>query len=69
MKQHFERIYRSRKDMLLNNFLGGIAWGLGTTVGVAIILTLIGFLAKEINFIPFVGNFVTQITKYVAVHK
>lgn len=67
--QKYEQIKKSRKDIIINNFLGGIAWGLGTTIGVAIILTIFSFLAQEINLIPFVGNFVTQITKYVATHK
>lgn len=67
--QRYERVHRSKKEMLINNFLGGIAWGLGTTFGVAIILAILGFLSKEINLIPFVGNFVTEVNKYVASHK
>lgn len=67
--QPAECIYRPRKTMLLNNFLGGIAWGVGSTLGLAIILTILGFILKQIHLIPFIGDFVTEITKYVNLHK
>jgi len=30
--EKYERVKRHLKDIILNNFLGGIAWGLGATV-------------------------------------
>lgn len=65
----YEKVHQSRKDLLFNNFLGGIAWGVGSTIGLAIVLALLGFVAKEINVIPFVGNFVTHVMQYVNTHK
>jgi hypothetical protein len=66
--QPFENIYRSHKDIVLNNFLGGIAWGLGATVGLAIILTILGFILRAINVVPIIGNFATQINHYIQAH-
>lgn len=66
--QQYENIYRSKKEMILNNFLGGIAWGIVSTVGLAIVLALLGLLLRNIDVIPFVGNFVAQITHYVNHH-
>ncbi len=64
--QPFEKVERSKKQIMLNNFLGGIAWGLGATIGVAVVFTLLGFVLARINWIPFIGDFVTKISAYVS---
>lgn len=55
----------SKKEILLNNFFGGIAWSLGATVGLSFIFTLLGILAKHVNLVPFVGSFVSQVINFV----
>lgn len=64
MERH-EEIHRSRKHIFFNNFLGGIAWGLGATVGVSIFLGILAFILSKINVIPYVGEFVSGIASYV----
>lgn len=64
MERH-EQIHKSRKEILFNNFLGGIAWALGATVGFTIVIAILGFIVKDINFIPFVGRFVSGVLTYV----
>lgn len=49
----------------MNNFIGGIAWALGATVGLAIIVTVLGFILKNINFVPVIGNFVADIINFI----
>ena len=68
-KQPYDKVHEPLKNMLLNNFLGGVAWAVGSTFGLAIILTILGFIAHQINIIPFLGEFATQITRYVTTHK
>lgn len=63
--EKYEGVERHLKDTILNNFLGGIAWGLGATVGVSIVIAILGLILKNINLVPFIGNFVSQITNYV----
>ncbi len=58
-------VKRPLKDIVFNNFVGGIAWGLGATVGVSIVIAILGLVLKNINLVPFIGNFVSQITNYV----
>ena len=55
----------SKKQIILNNFFGGIAWALGATVGLSFIFILLGIIAKEINFVPFVGSFVSQVINFI----
>lgn len=64
MDRH-EGLHKSRKEIFVNNFLGGIAWALGATVGLAIIVAVLGFILKNINLVPFIGNFVADVIKFV----
>lgn len=63
--EKYESVKRSFKDIIFNNFVGGIAWGLGATVGVSIIIAVLSLILRNINLVPFIGNFVSQITNYV----
>ncbi len=58
----------SRKEIIWNNFFGGIAWAFGATIGLSLVLTLLGLLAKDINLIPVVGSFVSDILNFVLSH-
>jgi len=64
MEPH-EKVYRNRKRMFVDNFIGGIAWGLGATVGLAIILTLTGFLLGKIGLVPIIGDFIANVNEYI----
>lgn len=53
----------SRKNIIIGNFLGGLAWGIGTIIGAAIVFA---FLIPSLNlfkFIPVVGELVSQIQR------
>ena len=64
MERH-EQIHKTRAQIFFNNFLGGIAWGLGATVGVSIFFAILAFLISKIDLIPIVGNFVSGVASYV----
>lgn len=64
MEKH-EQIHKTKKQIFFNNFLGGIAWGLGATVGVSIFFALVAFILSRINLIPIVGNFVVNVSSYI----
>lgn len=55
----------TRKEIVINNFFGGIAWALGATVGLSLIFTLLGILAKNVNLVPFIGSFVSQVINFI----
>ncbi len=60
-----ELVLRSKKQILFNNFLGGVAWALGVTVGLALIVAILGFILKNVNLIPYVGNFVAGVIEFI----
>jgi hypothetical protein len=64
MEKH-EQTNGTRKQIFVNNFLGGIAWALGATFGLALIIAVLSPILKNINLIPFVGNFVAKVIQFV----
>ena len=40
----------SKKDIIIGNFLGGVAWGVGTVVGAVIIGAIILWLLQPFQF-------------------
>ncbi len=65
MAEPKDKIYRSKKVIFFDNLIGGVAWAMGATIGLAIILAILGFVVKNINLVPIVGNFVSDVMKEV----
>ena len=64
--QPYEHVTNSSKGkILLNNFLGGIAWGMGTIVGISLLAVILGYVGKNVNLIPYIGDFIAEILKYL----
>jgi ABC-type amino acid transport system permease subunit len=67
-EERHDRIYQRRVHIFFNNFLGGMAWGLGATIGASLFITILGFIAAQANLVPIVGTFVSQIIDFVLTH-
>ncbi len=63
--ERYEQVNKKRKTIFFDNFIGGIAWALGATVGLALIVTLLTIIAKNVNIIPVVGNFVAGVIEFI----
>ncbi len=55
----------TRKQVMINNFLGGLAWGLGTVIGATVVVAILISVLKTVNFVPVVGGFVSDILQSV----
>ena len=51
----------SKKDIIIGNFLGGLAWGFGTVVGAGVIVTAIGFILNSLGVFAAIGGFFNQV--------
>lgn len=63
--EKYEKVKRNLKQIAINNFVGGIMWGLGATIGLSIILALLSIILAKLNFVPIIGDFVANINEYV----
>lgn len=61
--EKYRKVERPLGKMVLYNFLGGIAWGLGVLIGTSIIFALIAFFVTKIDFIPIIGQFLADVIK------
>jgi hypothetical protein len=62
----YDHVKESKKEIFFNNVIGGIAWGIGATVGAALILAIAGIILSKVNTIPIVGNYVENILLYIS---
>lgn len=60
-KRGVDAIYRSKRQILAYNFLGGLAWGVGTAIGATTIVAILAYIVSQINLIPGIGSFVAQV--------
>lgn len=61
----FQLATKAVRDILINNFLGGLAWAVGVTIGFSLIIFLLTNVFKNVNWIPFIGDFLSNLTSYV----
>lgn len=51
----------TKKDIMVGNFLGGLSWGVGSVLGATLVVGVILWLLSFVNFVPIVGDFLTQV--------
>ncbi|MDO8573128.1 MAG: DUF5665 domain-containing protein [Candidatus Daviesbacteria bacterium] len=64
IEKHLKANMNMRKrNIMLANFLGGLAWGLGTVIGATIIAALLISILRFFNFIPGLDQIINQFPK------
>lgn len=53
--------HMSKRDIIVGNFLGGMAWGLGTVFGATVVVASIGAVLKSIGVFDQIGWFFNQL--------
>lgn len=53
------------KKIILNNLIGGLAWSIGATIGLSLIITILGIIAANIDVIPIIGSFISDIINFI----
>lgn len=54
------------KKIIINNFVGGMFWGVGLTLGAAVLIAIFGYTLSKVNYIPIVGTFVGEVQQFIA---
>jgi len=60
-KEPIHRVYRPLHRMLHDNFVGGIAWALGATVGFTLFVATLTFFLNILGGLPVIGVFFANI--------
>lgn len=53
----------SKKNIMVANFLGGLAWGLGTVLGATIVAAVLIAILRLFNFIPGLSQILESLPK------
>lgn len=48
-------------SIFLKNFVGGIGWAAGATIGFALLISLIGLLLSRLGGLPVIGNWFARL--------
>lgn len=53
-----EKVERNkpRKKIIFDNFIGGVAWGVGITMGIALLITVLAYIAHRYHYVPIIGD-------------
>ncbi|MEL6550562.1 MAG: DUF5665 domain-containing protein [Pseudomonadota bacterium] len=59
------RSMSSRFRMMQAQFLRGLAFGLGSVVGATFLVSVLAFALSQIDFVPIIGDWATQIAEEI----
>ena len=51
---------RKKRDIIFRNFLGGIAWGLGSVIGATVVVAIIGGILTWLGVISLFAPYFPQ---------
>lgn len=55
----------TKRQIITNNFLAGIFWAVGVTIGFSLLIALLTLFSHYINLVPIVGRFVSNVLDFV----
>jgi hypothetical protein len=62
MNNHrFIRMHNSLTKLIWFNFMRGLAFGLGSVIGATVLVSLLVYLLRNIDFIPIIGDWATEV--------
>jgi len=60
-----DKAYNHPRQLMWRSFLMGLLSGLGATVGVAIVIALLGFLIRELGGLPVIGDWLNDVGRFL----
>ena len=70
LAQELKRLNRSitqlvKQQGMTRSFLRGVSMGLGSVVGATIVVAILALVLRNVQLIPVIGDWVSQILEYV----
>lgn len=60
-----EKFYGSYWRLIWRSFVGGLFYGLGATIGLAIVLVIIGFILQSLGVLPIIGEWFKDLNRFI----
>lgn len=58
-----DKAYHHPGHLVWRGFLIGLASGLGATIGAALVITLAGFILRQLGGLPFIGDWLNELNR------
>jgi len=70
MNSHrFIRMHNSLTRLIWFNFMRGLAFGLGSVIGATVLVSVLVFLLRGVDFIPIIGDWATEVLSVITEQK
>ena len=63
IEKYYIEINPSARVKFIHGLLGGIGWGIGITLGTAVLLGILGFIISKVDLVPIFGHFLSEVIK------
>jgi hypothetical protein len=66
MNSHrFIRMHNSLSKLIWFNFMRGLAFGLGSVIGATVLVSVLVYFLRGIDFIPIIGDWATEVLSVI----
>lgn len=70
MNSHrFIRMHNSLAKLIWFNFMRGLAFGLGSVIGATVLVSVLVYFLRGIDFIPIIGDWATEVLSVITEQK
>lgn len=68
-RHNFIRMHNSTTRLIWFNFMRGLAFGLGSVIGATVLVSVLVYLLRGIDFIPIIGDWATEVLSVITEQK
>ncbi len=68
-RHNFIRMHNSTPRLIWFNFMRGLAFGLGSVIGATVLVSVLVYLLRGIDFIPIIGDWATEVLSIITDQK
>lgn len=68
-RHNFIRMHNSTTRLIWFNFMRGLAFGLGSVIGATVLVSVLVYLLRGIDFIPIIGDWATEVLSIITDQK
>lgn len=59
--ENYKKVDHTLKKIIINNFVGGIAWSFGVLIGTGVLFGIIVYVVRQVDFVPILGKFLAGV--------